>query len=194
MWGIDPSEEMLAQARAQPGARKVGWRRASADALPFRSGWFDAAHGQLIAHVLADRAAAWAEIRRVLGPRGRLVLVTFLPEHFEKFHLLRWFPSIREIDLARFPTPDELARELTAAGFGAVEQEAFRQTVEIEPAALLERVRGRYISTLHLLDQEEYRSGLAAMESDLAGRTAPVEGHLEWCLVTAHVSPQGDGR
>jgi ubiquinone/menaquinone biosynthesis C-methylase UbiE len=193
VWGIDPSEDMLARARAQPGARAVGWRRASAESLPFRSGWFDAAHAQLVAHVLSDRRTALAEVRRVLAPHGRLVLVTFLPEHFEQFHLLRWFPSIRDIDLARFPTPAELTSQLAEVGFGAVEQEPFPQQVEIEPDALLERVRERYISTLHLLDEAEYRSGLAAMERDLAGRTSPVEGRLEWCLITASVTSRRHG-
>jgi len=49
---------------------------------------------------------------------------------------------------------------------------------------VLERVRGRYISTLHLIPEEEYRDGLARLEHDLAGRTEPVAAELHWALVT----------
>src|SRR3954453_11813262 len=41
-WGLAPSAEMLEQARAR-GVRGAGWKAGSADRLPFRDGWFDAA-------------------------------------------------------------------------------------------------------------------------------------------------------
>ena len=69
-WGIDPSEEMLAQARRRPGAARVGWKRGEAEHLPFKDGWFDAAHAHLVLHVLRDRDAAYRELARVLQPGG----------------------------------------------------------------------------------------------------------------------------
>jgi hypothetical protein len=47
---------------------------------------------------------------------------------------------------------------------------------------VLERVRGRYISTLHLLDEDEYQAGLARLERDLAQRTAKLPVELVWSL------------
>jgi ubiquinone/menaquinone biosynthesis C-methylase UbiE len=187
VWGVDPSAEMLAAARATAGGAKVGWRRARAEQLPFRDGWFDAVHMHLVLHLVEDRAAAYGELARVLSPGGRAAVVTFSAEHFTGFHLNRWFPSIPAIDAARFPQPFEVADGLTAAGFAGTRVEDIDQTVALDPADVIERVRGRYISTLHLLDDDEYREGLARLERDLAAPAEPLQTRLRWALVTAEV-------
>jgi hypothetical protein len=43
-------------------------------------------------------------------------------------------------------------------------------------------VCGRYISTLHLLGENEYQSGLERLERDMAMRTGAVEAELVWSL------------
>lgn len=74
--GVDASAAMLAHAGPLP----VGWSTRVADArrLPFPAGRFDVAIASYLLHVLAeaDVPVALAELRRVLGPGGRLVTVT----------------------------------------------------------------------------------------------------------------------
>jgi SAM-dependent methyltransferase len=188
VWGVDPSADMLAQARAR-AARGVGWRQASAERLPFRAGWFDGAHAHLVMHLLDDRPAALHELARVLSPGGRLVLISFRPEHFDRFHLNPYFPSIVAIDQARFPDPAVLVHETAIAGFAEVAERGLIQRVALEPADVLERVRGRYISTLHLLSEDEYREGLARLECDLAHRPEPIVTDLHWSVVSARRAP-----
>jgi ubiquinone/menaquinone biosynthesis C-methylase UbiE len=182
VWGIDPSQEMLAQARRREGAGRVGWKLAEAEHLPFKDGWFDAAHAHLVLHALRDRPAAYRELARVLQPGGRAVFASFRPEHFQGFYLNRYFPSIPVIDGERFPDPVAVAGELTAAGFGDVQVTAIDQPVAPEPAELLERVRGRYISTLHLVPDAEYAKGVALLERELADGVRPA-GTLRWALI-----------
>jgi SAM-dependent methyltransferase len=184
VWGVDPSAEMLAQARAR-GTRRVGWRQAEAERLPFKAGWFDAAHAHLVLHLLDDPEAGLRELARVLSPGGRLVIVTFRPEHFDRFHLAPYFPSLAGIDRARFSDPAVLTGRLRALGFDAAAERPLTQRVALEPADVLERVRGRYISTLHLLDEPEYRAGLARLEHDLGDRREPVAAELHWSIVSA---------
>jgi ubiquinone/menaquinone biosynthesis C-methylase UbiE len=181
VWGIDPSPEMLAQARAR-GARGCGWKQATADRLPFKEGWFDAVHAHLVLHLVESRDRAVAEMVRVLGWGGRMVIVSFRPEHFDRFHLAPYFPSMVEIDRARFPDPDLVVGELRRAGLDHVSERAVRRRVRLEPADVLARVRGRYISTLHLLDEREYQSGLEQLERDLSARATAVESELVWSL------------
>jgi SAM-dependent methyltransferase len=181
VWGIDPSPEMLAQARAR-GARGCGWKQATAERLPFKEGWFDAVHAHLVLHLVESRDRAIAEMVRVLGWDGRMVIVSFRPEHFDHFHLAPYFPSLVEIDRARFPDPDLVVGELRLAGLDHVSERAVRRRVRLEPAVVLARVRGRYISTLHLLDEREYQSGLEQLERDLSARATAVESELVWSL------------
>lgn len=184
VWGVDPAPEMLAAARAR-GLRGIGWKQARAEQLPFRDGWFDAVHAHLVLHAVGSLDEAIAELARVLGAGGRVATVSFDPEHFDRFHLNPYFPSLADIDRARFPLPGDLCDRLAGVGLAEARARTVRQHVSIEPADLLERVRGRYISTLYLLDADEYADGLSRLERDMATRTQPVETELVWSLVTA---------
>ncbi len=184
VWGVDPSAEMLDQARRR-GGRGVGWKHAAAERLPFKNGWFDAAHAHLVMHLVDDVGAALAEIARVLGTGGRLVVGSFRPEHLDRFHLNPYFPTLAGIDRARFPDPAPLSAAIAEAGFHDVAERGLHQQVELAPEAVLERVRGRYISTLHLLDKREYEDGLTRLEHDLAGREQPLTADLFWSITTA---------
>jgi SAM-dependent methyltransferase len=185
VWGVDPSAEMLRRARSRADARGIGWKQGVAERLPFRDGWFDAAHMHLVVHTLADRDRALEEIARVLGRDGRLAVATFAYEHFDRFFLNPYFPSLAGIDLARFPDPAALAADLAAAGFTGAHIERISQPVRADPDDALERVRGRYISTLHLLDPDEYAAGLGQLEAEVRAGRDDFAYSLEWAMLTA---------
>lgn len=153
---------------------------APAEQLPFKEGWFERTVLWLTVHLL-DRPRAFAELRRVLAADGRVVIATFDPSHFDRFWLNEIFPSLERIDRDRFPTEEELAKELVTAGF---EPRVIRlsQSAAISREAALERIRGRYISTLELLSDKEYRSGLERAERELPNEIAYA---LEWLVVIA---------
>jgi ubiquinone/menaquinone biosynthesis C-methylase UbiE len=180
VWGVDPSAAMLAQARATAG-RRVGFKQGRAEALPFKDGWFERAVLRLVVH-LVDRPLALPELTRVLVPAGRAAIATFVPEHFERYWLTTVFPEVAEIDRARFPTPATLTAELRDAGFGSVRARTLTQRIRLSRDDALERICGRYISTLRLLDDETLAAGLAR-----AGRVLPeeIESVLEWAVLSA---------
>jgi ubiquinone/menaquinone biosynthesis C-methylase UbiE len=176
VWGAEPSAEMAAQARA----RGVNVKIAPAEHLPFKDGWFERAVAWLVVH-LVDRPAAFAELARVLGPDGRLAVATFDPTHFDRYYLNRLFPSLERVDRERFPEPPTLVAELDNAGF-APRLIRFSQHGEISREVSLERIRGRFISTLRLLDEAEFEEGLARAERELPER---VHYELEWAVAVA---------
>jgi len=178
--GVDPSAEMLAEARGRLGP-SVELRLGRAEELPFADGRFERLVLRLVVH-LVDCGLALPELARVLGPDGRAVITTFEPEHFERFWLNSYFPSIRELDMARFPAPSALAAELREAGFADVTSGRLNQTRRTSRDEALERIRGRYISSLHLLSKEEFDAGLAAAERGLPER---IEYGLEWAILVA---------
>jgi SAM-dependent methyltransferase len=177
VWGVDPSREMLAVARAKAGSR-VGLKEGRVERLPFRDGWFDRAVMWLVVH-LVGRDEAFAELHRVLAPEGKLAIVTFDPAHFDRFWLNDLFPSLEAIDRARFPTGPELEHELGEAGFAATRLARLSQRRAISREEALTRIRGRHISTFDLLDEEEVRSGTERAEHALPER---VEYGMEWLL------------
>ena len=179
-WGVDVSPEMLDVARARL-PRGVALREAAGERLPFRDGWFERVTMTLVAHHL-DRPRAFAEARRVLGGEGRLALLTFDPASFERYYLTAYFPSILEIDRARFPTAEALERDLGGAGFATVSETAHERKNTISREEALARVRGRHISTFQLLSEEEYEEGLSRAERELPER---VEVTYGWLVVVA---------
>jgi SAM-dependent methyltransferase len=177
VWAVDAEAAMVELARTRLPSVRLG----SAEALPFKDGWFERVVLRLVVHLL-DRPRALPELRRVLGPGGRTVVATFDPSHFDGFWLARLFPAMEAIDRARFPETDALERELRDAGFAATRVVHLSQVREIGREEALDRIRGRHISTFDLLDEGEYASGLARAERELPER---VEVRLDWALVVA---------
>jgi len=167
-WGIDESAEMVAVARETLPAG-VGVRRGTAEKLPFRDGWFDRVTMSLVLH-LVDRPRALAEARRVVPDDGRVVISTFHPDHFDTYWLQPFFPSIKAIDAARFPTPGEMELELAVAGFPRVEMRRLTAENELSREEALARIHGRHISTFDLLGAEEIAEGTARAERELPPR------------------------
>jgi SAM-dependent methyltransferase len=179
-WGVDPSPEMLEVARANvPDG--VGLKLASAEELPFKDGWFERAVSTLVVHHL-DRARAFPELRRVLASAGRFVFATFDPAYFETYYLNRYFPSILELDLARFAPADVLERELRDAGFADVRTSSLQGRRALARDDVLRNIRGKHISTFQLLSDAEYREGLARAERELPEQ---VEWEYHWLVLAA---------
>ena len=179
VWGIDRSPEMLAVARAK--TQRAEFREGRLESLPFKAGWFDAAVAWLVVH-LVDRPAAFAELKRVLAPGGRLAVVTFDPSHFSEFWLNRFFPSLEAIDCARFPDRGQLVGELRAAGFAEPRVFQVSQRGSLDREEALRRIRERHISTFDLLDDDEVGRGTAQAERELPDR---VEYGIEWLVAVA---------
>ena len=75
--GIDYNHEMVRIARANLERARVSARlvRASVDALPYRSEWFDSLVNTMSFSGYPDGARALGEMRRVLRVGGRLILI-----------------------------------------------------------------------------------------------------------------------
>ncbi|HWE81784.1 MAG TPA: methyltransferase domain-containing protein [Gaiellaceae bacterium] len=177
VWAVDASQAMVERAKAIGVAAKL----ARGEALPFKEGWFDAVVMRMSLHLL-DRPRALAQAFRVLAPGGRLTIATEDPASFGDVWFARFFPSVPEIDRARFPDEATLRRELAAAGFGAVEIEPLRQRRTTTRQKALDVIRSRAFSTFDLLAPDEYEGGLARAEAELPEQ---LEYCFDWLLAVA---------
>lgn len=184
--GVDSEARMLEVARAKDVAGRVEWVRGSAYRLPLRDATVALVVMVMVVHLLRQRVRAFAEARRVLRPGGRLSLWTFTPRHVEAFYLNEYFPSIAAIDRPRFPAVEMLTAELRRAGFDDVRAEVREEVRRMDIAEVVDRVRGRYISTLGMLPRLEYRLGLQRLEELLAqDRATRLTQRSEWAIITA---------
>jgi ubiquinone/menaquinone biosynthesis C-methylase UbiE len=82
---VDVQHQILAHVMARAARRSVRAitpYQADATALPFADGTFDAAYLVTVLGEVPGRLAALTELRRVLKPRGRLVVGEFADRHF----------------------------------------------------------------------------------------------------------------
>ncbi|HEX6063510.1 MAG TPA: class I SAM-dependent methyltransferase [Longimicrobiales bacterium] len=118
--GIDASPEMIDRARhkAARAGLQLKFEVASADALPFPAGSFDVVICTVALHHLrrSMRAAAVAEMRRVLKPSGRVLLADFV------FGKKRTVAGLLHHHVGM--KPDELAQLADGAGLRAIDSGA----------------------------------------------------------------------
>lgn len=137
---INPAMLDVGKARAaRRGVSGLSFVEANAEAMPFADQSFDAVTIAFGIRNVTDRAAALADIRRVLGWGGRFFCLEFSTCEWPGFaaaydlYSMRVVPRIgaavaRDADayrylvesIRRFPDMRALAREIEAAGFGAV--------------------------------------------------------------------------
>jgi ubiquinone/menaquinone biosynthesis C-methylase UbiE len=95
VYGVDASPEMLARAtkKARNAGVEVTFKNAFAQSLPFQDGTFDAVLSTVMLHHLPRlaRKELALEIKRVLRPGGRLLLIDFGSADKEKKSLLDHF-------------------------------------------------------------------------------------------------------
>ncbi|GAA1997265.1 methyltransferase domain-containing protein [Microbacterium ulmi] len=100
---VEPSASMRAQ-RPPMLAPAVD---ATAEALPFPDGTFDAALASFTVHQWADLEAGLREMRRVT--RGRVVILTCDPDSLDRFWLAQYAPEVVATEAARYPTIARIA-------------------------------------------------------------------------------------
>ena len=162
--GLDPSMDMLKRAMGKDRSSGVMWVQADGNRLPFRDGSFHCVYMTLVIHHVEDREAALREIRRTLRQGGGRCVVLTNSHSRLKGHVLRHFPGIIRIDLDRFPTIPELRRVMLRAGFSETRFHPVRHLEYMPTEEYLERVRGKYVSTLTLIGEEEFRRGYEIFE------------------------------
>lgn len=163
---VEPSWQMIRQ-RPDDASLVV---QASAEALPFPAGTFDAALAVLTLHHWADWRRGLAEMQRVAD---RLVIFTIEPREVGNFWLTdAYFPEIAQLDRGRCPSVDDIVGYLGDCRIDHIAiphdcSDGFLAAFWRRPEAYLNpRVRGG-ISGFALLQHDVVARGVAQLKADL---------------------------
>jgi SAM-dependent methyltransferase len=185
--GIDLSGAVLAFARrAAKGCERVRFVQADAQVYPFEPASFDAAFSRFGVMFFADPAAAFINIRRCLGPNGRLAFVCWraleenlldiLPLTAASAHLPP--QPAHDPDAPgpfAFANPDRVRRILKGAGFEEIEITAHDELVGSGDLEIMLAVCSRVGALGKILrENPELRAAaLPAVRSALAAYDGP---------------------
>jgi hypothetical protein len=98
-----------------------------------------------------------------LAPGGTLAIASFPHRHFAESEFARFFPSMVAFDLARFPSRQQLEADFVRAGFTGVSAVMIEREMHERAEVVVDKVERKYLSSFHLLPDDEFRRGLAAM-------------------------------
>jgi SAM-dependent methyltransferase len=149
---IDFSPQMIAELRARArreGITEIDARVADARALPYEDGAFDAVFSMFALNLMADRAAAFREIHRVVRRGGRAVVGTPGPmtgsgAFADVLDIVRRaIPDLAFDGELPLCDPAELHHEMSAAGFAQVDVRRLVRSFAYPSVAALWATAGR---------------------------------------------------
>jgi ubiquinone/menaquinone biosynthesis C-methylase UbiE len=166
--GVDPSEAMLARARAR--LPHADLRVAPAECLPFDDAAFRYVATRFAHHHFDNLDAAIDALIRVLEPGGGMHWVNIAPERMPGAWVFAWFPGSRALN-ARYVAAEALVARLEARGLRTQWNVATTQGT-IDAREALVQAKRRDQSHLYALDDDEHARGLATLEALVAREPA----------------------
>jgi SAM-dependent methyltransferase len=174
--GIDLTEQYCEVAAMLAGrvglGAQVEYHSGNALAMPFDDGAFDAAYTQHVAMNIADKGRLYAEVWRVLKPRGRFGIYDLLQG--EGGDVIYPVPWARDTATSFLVRPGELRRLLEEAGFEIL---SWRETAA-EAHVWVEEMKARMAepNPLRLLLGEDAKPVIQNIFRNLLeGRVVPTE-------------------
>ncbi len=165
VFGIDPSEKMLAQARRKRPDARIRYEHGCAESIPLPDSSVDLVFMSMIFHHLEDPALAVRECRRVLGDSGTVFIRSGIRERISSYPYSDFFPASRAI-LEEVLPPTALIREVfAAAGFSALSVELVTQEISPSFAAYAEKLAAGADSVLARLSPADFDAGMTALRN-----------------------------
>ncbi len=154
-FGLDISMSMLKIAHLKD--LHIYWINGDAHRLPFLSGSFKNVFYAFSYHQLKDPFLSFRESDRVLDKPGRIIVLTSTRKRIEEFSkemCFDCFPSFLKIDLERFRSDEEI-RSFFPDNY-TIREEEYSVSIKISKERFIENVRKKYLSTFHLLPNNEF--------------------------------------
>jgi len=166
--GIDPSDRMLAVARAKEDGACVEFRQAEAEKLPLANGSVDMIFMSMVLHHLRDRLAAARECHRILRAGGRICLRNCTRDIV--YPQSRFFPGMLQMVATDLPSSEDVVALFAAAGLRSCAHEIVTHTVAGSWQEFADKLALRADSFLARLPDSEFAAGLAALRAYAHGR------------------------
>jgi ubiquinone/menaquinone biosynthesis C-methylase UbiE len=184
VFGIDPSQKMLDQARRKLRSGRVVFERASAEALPVADNSVDMVFMSMAFHHFANPDTVAKESWRVLHNDGRVFIRNSTRE--ADFPTRHFFPTMRSLIESELPTRSDVTSVFETAGFTAVAHEIVRQTVASTWRQFVEKSSFRADSFLARLSDEDYEAGMVELRAHAAAADEPVVEEIDLFVFTKY--------
>lgn len=174
--GVEPSEQMLAEARSRN--QEINWLKGAAEQIPADDSVFDGVIATLTIHHWTNLRKSFQEISRVLSTNGRFVLFTSTPEQMRGYWLNHYFPKMLQASIQQMPSFSDIRESIKQTGLHitAIEkyiiaddlQDCFLYVGKNNPERYFDDVIRQGISSFtSLSNKEEVTQGLGNLRNDI---------------------------
>jgi ubiquinone/menaquinone biosynthesis C-methylase UbiE len=168
VFGIDPSEKMLAQARSKQSDSWIGYESGRAESIPLPDNSVDLIFMSMIFHHFENPALAARECRRVLRHEGTAFIRGGTRERISSYPYYDFFPASRPILEEVLPTTAFVREVFEASGFHTVSVELVTQQIAPSYAAYAEKLSAGADSVLAKLSPRDFDAGMKALRAHAA--------------------------
>jgi len=150
-----------------------------AEMVPTRSNIFDCVVAAFVVHLVQDLRAVLREAFRVLR-HGPLIILTASEEDLARRYANRYFPALLPLDLKRYPSISFLIDVLGQVGFSEINiKPLLLKSVALDQAYVAWHEK-RTWSSLVLLADQEFKSGIIRMKQEILWQTNESPRVVPW--------------
>lgn len=168
--GIDPSQKMLAHAKAKPVPERVKFISGAAEDMPCADASADLVFASMAFHHFTSPPQVAHECRRVLREDGAVCIRNSTRERSSPYEA--YFPNYRRA-LDTLPAAAEIVDAFVLSGFALRRHEAVPHMMAASVKDLAEKAAFRADTTLVRLSDDDFERGLAKMRIAAAAPSEP---------------------
>ena len=162
--GLDPSEKMLAVARAKQRDSRVQYQVGRAEKIPLPAESVDLVFMSMSYHHFGDPVAAARECHRVLTPDGIVFIRNGTRDRIPEYPYVPFIAASWPILERDLPSIDELRATFERAGLRMSSSQIIRQTIAPNWNAYAEKLEANGDSVLAKLSKHDFDEGIAAVK------------------------------
>lgn len=162
--GLDASEDMVKKAKEK--LENISLTHELAEDMLYEDEKFDYISNNYAFHHFTNKGLALDEVYRVLKENGVYKMHNIAIHDMKKWWVYHYFPTAYYEDLKRFWEKEVIFNELSIRGFKVKMQIEYRLE-KVRVSDYLGYAENRDISTLTLIDDQEYQDGLEKMRYDV---------------------------
>jgi len=171
-WGVEPSSGMLSHTHPD---LDIQFLQGPAEHLPLENDLFDLVFTVDVIHHIQGKSEYFKEALRVLKPGGIVCTVTETHEMLkDRTPQSDYFYASALADMKRYPPIEDLKTLMFDAAFSQIKEFSVSDIYEVSEAT---SYREKAYSSLLLISDEEFQTGLEKLVADLAN--GPIAGKSE---------------
>ena len=179
IYGVEPSDGMREKALA----KGLDVRKGDHTGIPFKDCFFDFIYMTDVIHHIPDLNALFLECKRILKPGGLICVLTESHEQLAARFWVKHFPTTVAVERERYPDIPDIIEAAEAVGLSlhrriATDREATFSISE----DFVRLVENKGYSMFHLIRDDDFHAGLAALKSDCRSDTKITSTHGETLL------------